>query len=149
LVNNLMTGHKQLSDHVSRFRRAVNDTDWSDTRLAAFPNETCDVVCRILGLYLFDNGIRGISIMSGRRPDGKPGQHHWLDVNGVVVDITADQFGQPSIIVTGDSPFHDSLGGSTYIFFDDAYYRKLMEHYFSRFTRETYYRVRGAVSHTA
>jgi hypothetical protein len=33
--------------------------------------------------------------------------HAWLVCDGFVVDITADQFGQPPVIVARQSPWHD------------------------------------------
>jgi hypothetical protein len=43
-----------------------------------------------------------------------PGQesyvrHTWPVANGAVVDLTADLFGQPSVVVGADTPFHASL----------------------------------------
>jgi hypothetical protein len=41
---------------------------------------------------------------------GRPGgmSYAWVDIDGVIVDITADQFGQSPVMLTTHSPWHDT-----------------------------------------
>lgn len=138
----MSTDEARLRDLASRFHAAIVETDRRGTRLETFPSETCDLVCRMLGLYLLDCGETDIAIMSGKRPNGESGQHHWLTVGGTTVDITAEQFGQDNVIVTVKSEFHDTLDGRIYEAIDDSYRDTLMTHAFKAFTREMYFAVR-------
>lgn len=70
---------------------------------AGFPTDRCNLACRILGLHLFELGAADISELVGG-PDGE--RHCWLVVGGIIVDITADQFDQPSVVVAADSAWH-------------------------------------------
>ena len=52
-------------------------------------------------------------LVSGVLPgSGAVARHFWLEVNGVVVDLTADPFGQPPVVVGGRTAFHHSLASS-------------------------------------
>lgn len=57
-----------------------------------FPNDCCDIACELLAQYLKENGIETIQINGTNIHD--PLWHHvWLTTNnGIVIDITSDQF---------------------------------------------------------
>jgi hypothetical protein len=79
-----------------------------------FPKESCTVACRLLALYLLECGLGPVACVSGRRPDGKPGGHLWLRKNGLILDITADQFegevNRPvTVAVESESDWHAHL----------------------------------------
>lgn len=53
-----------------RYRDAMNETDFSDTQwLRQFPRESCDITSKLFAAFLFESGIRNITIISGNRPD--------------------------------------------------------------------------------
>ena len=81
------------------------------TFISHWPKNCCDAP--YLWLTLYDHGIRDII---KRRADvshygNEFGLHVWMVVNGITIDITADQFpeGQPAVIVSRHSAWHDSL----------------------------------------
>ena len=96
------------------------------------------------GIYIYENGLRGFEIVSGRRPDGRDGKHQWLRFDDIVVDITADQFdeaNQPPVLVDRRSQWHAKLKGRPIASFDDEYYGWIKEDYMQRFTRKMYERI--------
>jgi hypothetical protein len=76
--------------------------------LIKFPVKCCDHGMRLLALYLTDLGYEGLSKAKGSRPGHL--YHVWLVQNGIILDITADQFdeGLDPVIVTRRSPWHDA-----------------------------------------
>jgi hypothetical protein len=66
-------------------------------------------VC-LLGQYLVDSGLGEWTYCSGVLPDSG-NTHAWLEQDGVLVDITADQFSDVDspVIVTVDSKWHGRL----------------------------------------
>jgi hypothetical protein len=69
----------------------------------------------MLGSYLQDLGLGDCNYISGLVPIGHEGNaenHGWLELGGVTVDITADQYrslGMSRVIVTRNSVWHDAL----------------------------------------
>jgi hypothetical protein len=48
--------------------------------------------------------------VSGTLPGTEPAvRHHWLDVSGAVVDLTADPFGEAPVVVGSPTAFHHVL----------------------------------------
>lgn len=79
-------------------------------RLANFPREKCNIACRLLARYVLEHTKIGpCAEVYGKRPDGKVGGHVWLQIGDVILDITADQFGQQPVIVARESAWHESL----------------------------------------
>jgi len=49
-------------------------------------------------------------LLSGVLPGTEPAvRHYWLEVNGAVVDLTADPFGEAPVVVGSRTAFHHSL----------------------------------------
>jgi hypothetical protein len=49
-------------------------------------------------------------LLSGVLPGTEPAvRHFWLEVNGAVVDLTADPFGEAPVVVGARTAFHHSL----------------------------------------
>jgi hypothetical protein len=64
----------------------------------------------LFAMHLTKRGFGNIHFRRG----GIPGfdehvRHGWLVVEGVVVDMTADPFGEPPVVVAPSTAFHDSL----------------------------------------
>lgn len=75
-----------------------------------FPSGACGPAAELLGRYLKQVIGLDAGYVKGTRPDGQT--HAWLQVNGTIIDITADQFGQDAVIVTQESPWHDEWNAS-------------------------------------
>jgi len=78
-----------------------------------FPGGACRLVSTLLALHLSQRGFRAIRLRQGALPGPSGVPHTWLVVDGAIVDLTADPFGQPSVIVARASSFHDTLGAPT------------------------------------
>lgn len=79
--------------------------------LASFPRGACGDTSLLLGALLADHGVHGFEYICGDRgshEDGTWTSHAWLHRNGLVVDITADQFddGPSPVVVAEDSAWH-------------------------------------------
>lgn len=71
-----------------------------------FPHGQCDDASGMLASYLEDCGFGSWELVVGHRP---PKFHAWLERDGVILDITADQFddeGHPPVVVTRDRAWH-------------------------------------------
>jgi hypothetical protein len=96
-----------------RFRSAIRDTDPSEVDpevrfiVAGFPKGACGEVCFLLGHYLRENGFPAAEYVNGIRPfDGE--SHAWIETDGIIVDITGDQFPEvaDAVVVTRDASWH-------------------------------------------
>jgi hypothetical protein len=79
--------------------------------LRNFPKDSCADTVLLLGAHLLDRGFGAFDGVGGEF--GTPGEddwhsHAWLERDGVIVDITADQFPDVSerVIVTRDDTWH-------------------------------------------
>ena len=97
----------------TRFRSAICATDPSEVDpevrfiVDAFPTDACGEVCLLLGHYLRENGFPEAEYVNGiRRSDGR--SHAWIETDGIIVDITSDQFAEivEEVVVTGDATWH-------------------------------------------
>ena len=83
--------HEELGQLCAAFRRAVVECDAvsSCVMLEDFPFGSCGAASELLAQYLEDNGYGAFDYVLGE--DG--GQSHaWLEQDGLIVDITLDQF---------------------------------------------------------
>lgn len=90
----------------TEFRAALDAIDrshWSRIHLGNFPRGACGHCSELLARYLRDRfGITpeyvSHNLDSG---DGTYGHGHaWLEWNGLLIDISGDQFGLPAVTVT-------------------------------------------------
>src|SRR6185295_13511874 len=89
--------------------------------LRSFPSGCCKVASLLLLQWLHDKeGVRdGFGVAWARRPNprtpGTDATHFWLEVGGVIIDITADQFDDcgESVHVSQDRDWHDTFSGSS------------------------------------
>jgi len=88
-----------------RFRRAAEQGGLVSVGLQAFPRGACGDTSELLGQYLRDSGLGVWTYCSGWFSHYS---HAWLERDGLVVDITADQFTDtlPPVIVTLDRSWH-------------------------------------------
>lgn len=96
------------------FRAAIQQCDHSE--LIGFPAGCCGQACQLLGTYFLANGISGFRCVEGSlgkwfSPDEPPTapSHAWLERDGLIVDITADQYDgiDEAVIVSKTSDWHE------------------------------------------
>ena len=111
-----MDSSKNVQEIASLVRRVVAETSVELVKgagifpQAAFPRGWCQDTSRALGHLLADRGEHGFQLVFGARSYDDRKTHVWLERDGLIVDITADQFessGCPSVMVTTDRTWHD------------------------------------------
>ena len=116
---------RQLFEIASMFRSALEETDFSKAnvgteghlRMTSFPAGTCNEATTLLGLFLTaEYRIESLDKLTAQIEEGNKwhGWHHWLNHDGVIIDISADQFSMVTdpVIVTRNSPFHEKYAKS-------------------------------------
>lgn len=81
------------------------DRDRLAIGLSMFPRGACGDTSLLLGAALKDQGLGTFRYVCGSNSqDGQFESHAWLHSDGIIVDITADQFndGMPSVFVGSD-----------------------------------------------
>jgi hypothetical protein len=104
---------ERLHETARDFRAAIEKTlaESVTPRLPYFPEGACKLVTKLLAMHLLKNGDeRAIQIVSGHFP-GKESyaRHSWLVVDGAIVDLTADPFGEAAVVVATSTAFHGSF----------------------------------------
>lgn len=96
----------QLRTLATRMRRAFElyATSTPDVMFEGFPRATCGPTAELVGRYL--NEVCGLNAQCVEAWRSDDWSHAWIVVGGILVDITADQFGQAPVIVTRYSPWH-------------------------------------------
>ena len=113
-----MTGGDIVTDHGSykeavrdaatRFRAALEQGDLRLRSLADSPKGSCGDASELLGQYLSDSGLGAWSYREGALDPFLT--HAWVERDGLIVDITADQFADMSepVLLTTDRTWHDA-----------------------------------------
>jgi hypothetical protein len=106
----------KLKELAANFRSAIErcDPEKLCPRLRNYPRGSCGDATPLLGTYLIEQGMEPFMYVSGERGDKDDGtwtSHAWLEGDGVIVDITADQFPEISerVVVTTFSPWHGTF----------------------------------------
>lgn len=98
----------------TEFRRALDQVakaTWASVTIDDFPRGACGHCAELLARYLRDRLHIDAIYASGRIDHLVNGQTHaWLEYNGLFIDISADQFGLPSVIVERVSNLHERAG---------------------------------------
>lgn len=91
-------------------RQAIENCSPTELPWRAFPKGACGDTCLVLGQFLHEAGYEGVEYICGNkyREDGRPYSHAWLRYEGLIVDITADQFSEVTdkVIVVRSSNWH-------------------------------------------
>ncbi len=77
--------------------------------LPRFPQRCCNFAANLLLLELADAGFTRLRRMMGTVQDPRGDDlaaHVWVQAGDLTVDITADQYGQPDVIVEPNSNWH-------------------------------------------
>ena len=82
--------------------------------LPYFPEGACRPTSRLFALHLTqrtDSTMFGAArLVSGVLPGSEFGaRHYWLELDDTVVDLTADAFGEPTVLVGTSTAFHRTL----------------------------------------
>jgi hypothetical protein len=97
----------RILDLAKRFRAAIEACDLKTLPITfhEFPRGSCGDATLILAKYLKDNGQEGFVYVCGMR-DGH--SHAWLERDGLIVDITGDQFAdnEDPVCVSRRSAWH-------------------------------------------
>ena len=103
----------KLRSCASRFRQAMERTDFSSRQdnLVRFPEDCCHHASELLKRFLREEGFGEFQTMAGNHPTSETAGHEWLEKDGMIVDITADQFELDKVMVTRNSEWHRSLRG--------------------------------------
>lgn len=91
-----------------RFRIVLENAQDKPEYLLEFPRGWCGYVSRALGVYLLKSGYQGVNYVLGYK-GGR--SHAWLEFNGLIIDITADQFDDCNVIVfvVKKSTYHENF----------------------------------------
>lgn len=107
-----------LRQTASDFRRAIEQArlERASGALPYFPEGACRMTSRLFAQHLARRPDRAslgdVQLVSGTLPGSEPpARHYWLEVGGAVVDLTADAFGQATVVIGSPTPFHRSLAG--------------------------------------
>ncbi len=110
---------KEIVGLASKFRTALEklavepEAFWK-TITNRFPNGCCDDASMLFAAYLADHGYPGAMWVHGEN-GGRTCElksHVWLELGGLIIDLTADQFGGydlPAVLVTPFSSFHQGF----------------------------------------
>ena len=94
------------------FRRAIEASDLAhDIGFSQFPKGACGDAALLLARFLRAHGVDQIEYVLGWSLEGREARrsHAWLEIGGLTVDITADQFSSrpaPPVLVTFDRKWH-------------------------------------------
>lgn len=105
-----MCMYEQIKRECLLFREAVEKNkdcigiEW----FKDFPRGCCQDVSLILALYLHKKGFGIAEVVSGWRGNKS---HAWLELDDMIIDITADQFDDVNerVLVTTNSKFHEEF----------------------------------------
>ena len=94
------------------FRAALDRVDplvWQRVTVTNFPRGACGHASELLGRFLREHlGVEPLYVVRDNdEPDGSwRGGHAWLELDGLIIDITGDQFGWEPVIVSRSSARH-------------------------------------------
>lgn len=110
---------KDMNSDVSRIREILESfqkgnfhTDSSFFHSYGFPVGCCGDITNLLGLYLKEEyGEDALYVEAQGLGDDREQSHAWLSLDGVLVDITGDQFNDigyevEPVVFSDVSPFH-------------------------------------------
>lgn len=105
----------KLRELAGQFRRAIELTDRKGMpTLEAFPRGSCGMASELLSEHLAAAGFSEVEYVCGELffPGGDWTSHAWLEWQGMIVDITCDQFDhgpRVPVFVASESEWHRSM----------------------------------------
>lgn len=101
---------KAIISHAAAFRDAIVRSGGGGLlSLQNFPNGACGDASILLGQFFADNALGEWFYVNGERATLSGMQSHaWIERNGLVVDITANQFAEidDPVLVTAEKGWH-------------------------------------------
>jgi hypothetical protein len=103
-----MEYRQAVYEKADRFRSALEQGGLRLYTLTKFPHGSCGDTCEMLGQFLIDSGLGRWTYQSGVCFDPPVFTHAWLERDGLLLDITADQFDEIStpVLLTEDKGWH-------------------------------------------
>ncbi|MBB3267709.1 hypothetical protein FHW79_005374 [Azospirillum sp. OGB3] len=101
----------QLQEYVAAFRARLDAgrDQLPQDACSNFPTGCCGTVSEVLAEALRrDLGVAAAYVCGRRYDDNGTSTHAWIEAGDIIIDVTADQFGQPAVIVTRDRSWHDT-----------------------------------------
>lgn len=103
-----------MKELVTKFRFALDRVDWADMPegMQGFPKGCCHRISEVLARYLHSYGVENIEYVHSLVPEAKSLETHcWLEVDGVAIDITADQFDgvDEKVLIQSPSVWHSEF----------------------------------------
>lgn len=104
---------ERVEAEASRFRRALELGGLGRPSLEQFPRGSCGDASELLGQFFSDVGLGGWFYRWGF--DNAQLSHGWIERDGLIVDITADQFAEISepVLVRTDRSWHRRFRAGT------------------------------------
>ena len=103
---------KRLKELATKFRAALSACNKNSLfiTLRNFPNGSCGDASYLLARYFVQKGCGQFDYVLGQRKIDLH-SHAWLEQDGIIVDITADQFKDPNaeVLVTSDRSWHQQF----------------------------------------
>ncbi len=103
----------RIREVLESFQKGDFHTGSSFFQSSGFPRGCCGDTTELLGLYLKEEYDKDVLYVVARGlGDNRDQSHAWLSLDGVTVDITADQFNDigyevESVVISDASPFHE------------------------------------------
>nr|WP_320015057.1 hypothetical protein [uncultured Desulfobacter sp.] len=111
--NRLKPSEKEIESikkHVAKARKILerHNKKLSGTFFGNFPCGACGNTSDILSKWLQSKGFKNIKYVSGQRGNTS---HGWLEIEGIIIDITSDQFedGLGDVYIGTNRIFHDTF----------------------------------------
>lgn len=104
-AHSALSGYLRTRDAATRFRRALNEQHGRLTNFQGFPSGCCGDASELLGQYFQHSGLGEWQYVFGWQGTKS---HAWIEQNGLIVDITADQLRASvrPVLVTHDRTWH-------------------------------------------
>lgn len=108
----------KVLEFATRFREAMEEVDLEAMAIGfrMFPRGACSDTSLLLGTALKDHGLGVFRYICASKSEGGSFESHaWLRADGLIVDITADQFkdGMPPVFVGEDTGWYKQWGDVT------------------------------------
>ncbi len=113
----------EIKSAAAKLRRAIEQSECSSDELfhflETFPRVSCKPASLLLGKYLVEEcdcqPIEFVSAQGWSRDGGISRSHFWLEYEGLIIDITADQYSEidKPVIVTADRTWHNQFTHQT------------------------------------
>jgi len=109
----------RLRELATAFREAIERCDRKRLPLSfeTFPCGSCGDATNLLGMFLIEQGAGAFRYICGERGTRWASwhSHAWLEADGVIIDITADQFPEMTekVVVSTRSEWHATFEQNT------------------------------------